>query len=84
MENILWRGSIDLKYNKLLEVHDSVAHEIVKGLRLSLSPSEAASLEPDRRVAPMAYEYFLRGVDLYPRVRRQNPIRATCNVISRS
>jgi DNA-binding winged helix-turn-helix (wHTH) protein/TolB-like protein/Flp pilus assembly protein TadD len=67
MENILWRSSIDLKYNKLLAVHDSVAHEIVKGLKLSLSPSEAASLKPDRQVAPVAYEYYLRGIDLYSR-----------------
>ena len=66
-ESILWRSSIDVKYSKLLEVHDNVAREIVKGLRVSLTPSEAASLGPDRQVEPIAYEYFLRGVDLYSR-----------------
>jgi DNA-binding winged helix-turn-helix (wHTH) protein/TolB-like protein/Flp pilus assembly protein TadD len=66
-ENVIWRKSIDLRYSKLLTVHDSVALEIVNGLQLSLSPSEAASLAPDQQVDPVAYEYFLRGVDLYSR-----------------
>jgi DNA-binding winged helix-turn-helix (wHTH) protein/TolB-like protein/tetratricopeptide (TPR) repeat protein len=66
-ESILWRSSMDLKYDKLLIVHDVVAREIVKGLRLSLTPSEVASLEPDPQVEPAAYEFFLRGVDLYSR-----------------
>jgi DNA-binding winged helix-turn-helix (wHTH) protein/TolB-like protein/Flp pilus assembly protein TadD len=66
-ENILWRSSLDVKYSKLLTVHDIVAREIVKGLRLSLTRSEAASLESEAEVAPAAYEYFLRGVDLYSR-----------------
>ncbi len=64
-QTILWKGAIDLKYDKLLSVHDTVAQEIVKGLELNLSPSEAAHLEPDQPVTAAAYEYYLRGVDFY-------------------
>ena len=64
---ILWKGAFDLKYDRILTVQDRVAREIVKGLQLSLSPREAASLEPQKPVDPLAYEYYLRGVDLYAR-----------------
>ena len=64
-QNILWKGAFDLKYDKLLTVQDSVAQQIVKGLQLSLSPREVESLRPEKPVDPMAYEYYLRGVDLY-------------------
>ena len=64
-QNILWKGAFDLKYDKLLTVQDSVAQQIVKGLQLSLSPKEVESLRPEKPVDPLAYEYYLRGVDLY-------------------
>ena len=64
-EKILWRGTIDLKYDHLLNVQDNVAQQIIKGLELSLSPSQAKKLKTDEPVDPMAYEYYLRGVDLY-------------------
>ena len=64
-QNILWKGAFDLKYEKLLTVQDSVAQQIVKGLQLSLSPREVESLRREKPVDPLAYEYYLRGVDLY-------------------
>lgn len=64
-ENILWKGSFDLKYEKLLTVQDSVANQIIEGLELTLSPSEAARLREGKSVSPLAYEYYLRGIDLY-------------------
>lgn len=66
-EKILWRSAIDVKYEKLLIVQDEVARQIIKGLELNLSPSEVARLKPDQPVDPLAYEYYLRGVDLYAR-----------------
>ena len=42
-----------------------MAQQIVKGLQLSLSPREVESLRPEKPVDPLAYEYYLRGVDLY-------------------
>jgi len=66
-ENIVWKGAFDLKYDKLLTVHDQVAQQIVKGLELNLSPAETEGLMPDKPVDAVAYEYYLRGVDLYSR-----------------
>lgn len=64
-ENILWKGTFDLKYEKLLTVQDTVAQQIIKGLKVTLSPSEAARLRNDESISPLAYEYYLRGIDLY-------------------
>lgn len=66
-ENLIWKKTFDLKYDRLLMVQDNVAQQIIKGLELSLSPLEAESLKPDKAVDPAAYEYYLRGVDLYSR-----------------
>ncbi len=62
---MLWRDSIDVRFDKLLTVQDRVTQEIVKGLELNLTPSEAQHLKPDSRVDPVAYDDYLRGVDLY-------------------
>jgi DNA-binding winged helix-turn-helix (wHTH) protein/TolB-like protein/Flp pilus assembly protein TadD len=64
-QNLLWKGAFDLKYDHLLTVHDNVAQRIIKGLELTLTPSEAERLKPDQEVNPLAYEFYLRGVDLY-------------------
>lgn len=64
-QNILWKGAYDLKYDKILTLQDSVASQIINGLELSLSPLEAQQLRPASPVTPLAYEYYLRGIDLY-------------------
>jgi TolB-like protein len=64
-DKILWRESMDLKYDKLLEVQDRVAHQIIQGLELNLSPTETANLKPEKPISTQAYEYYLRGIDLY-------------------
>jgi serine/threonine-protein kinase len=62
---ILWREAIDLKYDKLLEVQDRVAQQIIKQLELKLSPAESANLKPEKPISAAAYEDYLRGIDLY-------------------
>ena len=64
-QSLLWKGAFDLKYEKLLTVQDQVAQQIIRGLELSLSASEARRLKTDDAVSPLAYEYYLRGIDLY-------------------
>ena len=64
-DKILWQDAIDLKYDKLLTVQDRVSQQIIKGLELNLSPSETANLKPENPINSQAYEYYLRGVDLY-------------------
>jgi TolB-like protein/Tfp pilus assembly protein PilF len=66
-DKLLGRGTIDLKYGDLLTVQDNVAKRIIKDLELNLSPSEAERIKPDAPVNPLAYEYYLRGVDLHSR-----------------
>ena len=65
LDKMLWQDAIDLKYDKLLTVQDRVAQQIIKGLELNLSPAEAANLKPESAINSVAYEYYLRGVDLY-------------------
>ena len=62
---ILWRDSMDVKYDKLLSVEDRVSQEIVSGLELNISPLEADHLKPSAPMDARAYEYYLRGVDYY-------------------
>jgi tetratricopeptide (TPR) repeat protein len=64
-DKILWQDTIDLKYDRLLTVQDTVAERVLTGLEVQLSPEEKAKLRPDQTVKPVAYEYYLRGVDLY-------------------
>jgi eukaryotic-like serine/threonine-protein kinase len=64
-DKILWQDSFDTKFEKLLTVQDRVSEQIIQGLQLTLSPAEAKKLEPKALINPNAYEYYLRGVDLY-------------------
>ncbi len=65
--SLLWKGEFDLRYQNLLTVQDQVAEKVIQGLELNLSSSEAARLKLDEPANPLAYEYYLRGVDLYSR-----------------
>jgi TolB-like protein len=64
-DRIIWRDTIDIKYEKLLTVEDRVARQIISGLELTLSPSEAGRVQSADRINQAAYEMYLRGVDLY-------------------
>jgi tetratricopeptide (TPR) repeat protein len=48
-----------------LTVQEIVAKQIVQGLRLTVSKTEAASIKASETIDPEAYEYYLRGIDLY-------------------
>ena len=64
-EKIIWREAIDLKYNNLLTVQDQVVKGIVEQLQVNLSPAEATNLKPEKPINSLAYEDYLRGIDLY-------------------
>jgi eukaryotic-like serine/threonine-protein kinase len=64
-DKILWQDSFDAKFDKLLTVQDRVSEQIIQGLQLTLSPAEAKRLKPEAPINRNAYEYYLRGVDLY-------------------
>ncbi|HEY3838886.1 MAG TPA: protein kinase [Bryobacteraceae bacterium] len=62
---VIWQDSIDIKYAKLLTVEDRVAQQIISGLELNLTATEAGNLKLDSPANRAAYEDYLRGVDLY-------------------
>jgi DNA-binding winged helix-turn-helix (wHTH) protein/TolB-like protein/tetratricopeptide (TPR) repeat protein len=62
-DKILGKDTINLKYDRLMAVQDIVTQRVIQGLALHLPMSEAAQLQENQPVAPMAYEYYLRGVD---------------------
>ena len=64
-DKLLGRGTIDLKYDDLLRLQDNVAQKVIQELQVSLLPSEAERINAEAPVNPLAYEYFLRGVDLH-------------------
>lgn len=64
-DKIVWQDTMDVKSEKLLSVQDIVSQQIIKGLEVTLSPAEEANLKSEREIDARAYEYYLRGVDLY-------------------
>ncbi|HVI10352.1 MAG TPA: protein kinase [Candidatus Binatia bacterium] len=64
-DKILWQDTIDVKYDRLLTVQDTVSQQIIKGLEVSLTPAEQEKLRPEGGVSAPAYELYLHGVDLY-------------------
>jgi DNA-binding winged helix-turn-helix (wHTH) protein/TolB-like protein len=64
-EKILGQGVIDLKYDNLLTVQDKVTNQLISELQLTLSPTEAERLKSEAAVNPVAYEYFLQGLDFH-------------------
>jgi DNA-binding winged helix-turn-helix (wHTH) protein/TolB-like protein len=64
-EKILGQGVIDLKYDNLLTVQDKVTSQLISELQLTVSPTEAERLKPEAAVNPLAYEYFLQGLDFH-------------------
>jgi DNA-binding winged helix-turn-helix (wHTH) protein/TolB-like protein len=57
----LWSESITLKSDKLAELQDYVARQVVNGLRLNLTDDEGKRLAHGTSVNPVAYEYFLKS-----------------------
>src|SRR6202167_4825486 len=64
-ERILGQGVIDMKYDNLLAVQDKVTGQLISELQVTLSPTEAERLKPEAAVNPLAYEYFLQGLDFH-------------------
>jgi tetratricopeptide (TPR) repeat protein len=64
---IISKFPFEIKYEKLATVQDQVAHYIIERLKLNVSPEETALLEGHTTEDPRAYEYFLRGIDMYSR-----------------
>lgn len=64
-DKLLWKDEFDLRATGQLMMQDRVAQEVIRGLQLSLTSDESARLKRDVPDNAQAYEYYLRGVDLY-------------------
>jgi DNA-binding winged helix-turn-helix (wHTH) protein/TolB-like protein/Tfp pilus assembly protein PilF len=58
---------LNTKYEKLLTVQDRVAENIIDRLQLELTAAEAERLDQKSTENSFAYEYYLRGTDMYSR-----------------
>ncbi|MGA9774136.1 MAG: winged helix-turn-helix domain-containing protein [Blastocatellia bacterium] len=58
---------VEAKFDKLITVQDKVAQNIIDQLHLKLTDDEAVRLHALGTENPRAYEYFLRGTDMYSR-----------------
>ncbi|MBA2703687.1 MAG: protein kinase [Blastocatellia bacterium] len=65
--DILWSDRIDTSDADIIAVQDTIAQQIVAGLRLELSPAEQDGIAKPSTQNAAAYEQFLRGRDLFAR-----------------
>jgi len=64
---IMSKMPIETTWEKLATLQDKVARNIVEHLQLQLSAGEAEQLARPNTDNPLAYEYLLRGNDMYSR-----------------
>jgi serine/threonine protein kinase/tetratricopeptide (TPR) repeat protein len=65
--DILWSDRIDTSDADIIALQDTIAQQIVEGLRLELSPSEQDGIAKPSTQNAAAYEQYLRGRDLFAR-----------------
>lgn len=65
--DILWSNRIDTSDADIIAVQDTIAQQIVEGLRLELSPAEQDGIAKPSTQNAAAYEQYLRGRDLFAR-----------------
>ena len=65
--DILWSDRIDSAASDIIQLQDTIAQQIVEGLRLELSPAEQVGIAKTATQNAAAYEEYLRGRDLFAR-----------------
>jgi serine/threonine protein kinase/tetratricopeptide (TPR) repeat protein len=65
--DILWSDRIDTSDADIIAVQDTIAQQIVEGLRLELSSAEQDGIAKPSTQNAAAYEQYLRGRDLFAR-----------------
>jgi eukaryotic-like serine/threonine-protein kinase len=65
--DILWSDRIDTASSDIITLQDTIAQQIVDGLRLELSPAEQVGIAKAATQNAAAYEEYLRGRDLFAR-----------------
>ena len=62
---LMWRDSIEVKYESAFKVQDLVSKKVLRGLKVQFQPAEGAAIGPEVPAEPLAYEYYLRAI-AYP------------------
>jgi DNA-binding winged helix-turn-helix (wHTH) protein/TolB-like protein/tetratricopeptide (TPR) repeat protein len=57
------RENVEVKYDKLFRVQDWVAVSVIHSMGLALQPQEAERFNQGVPTNPVAYEYYLRGIN---------------------
>jgi serine/threonine protein kinase/Tfp pilus assembly protein PilF len=68
----LWSERYDRELEDVFAIQDDISQAIVKSLRVILSEGEKRAIEKARTVSVQAYEYYLRGRQFFPQLRRKS------------
>ena len=68
----LWSGKYDRKLEDIFAVQEDIAQSTVRALKVVLSSDEQRALQRVRTTAIEAYEYYLRGRQLFYQMRRRS------------
>lgn len=63
--DLVWRDSVEVKYDSIFKLQDMVAKKVLRGLRVQFPKSAKSVIAADTPGDPLAYEYYLRAVS-YP------------------
>jgi len=58
---VLWSHSSEATVKELLELHDTLVHQVVEAILPSLNPKDQACLEQDRPASATVYQLYLRA-----------------------
>jgi TolB-like protein/Tfp pilus assembly protein PilF len=58
----IWADSFDMRLTDIFEIQDTVAQQVASHLHLQLEPSQRARLDRRYTGNPVAYEFYLRGL----------------------
>jgi adenylate cyclase len=68
----LWSGKYDRKLEDVFAVQEDIAQSTVRALQAVLSSDDLLALQRVRTTAVQAYEYYLRGRQLFYQMRRRS------------
>jgi adenylate cyclase len=67
----LWSSSYDIELKDVLTVQEEISRNIVRALRVTLTPEEKQSVSAASTTNVEAYDYYLRGRSFYDQFRRK-------------
>lgn len=68
----LWSEAFDRELKDIFEIQEEIARNVVRALRVQLTPQEKGSLETPPTLQIQAYDYYLRGRSYYYRYGRRD------------